>query len=307
MTAGPESRPKRLAMSLLVRDEASLIAQNIAFHGSVGVDCFVVTDNGSIDGTREILESLRDDYEIVLLDEPEHTMRQDAWVNRMAEIASKRLDADWIVNSDADELWRPVRGDLKDAVPAGAAVLRCFRANMLASRAAVEAPGYAFYDNVYRVVRPFDNSEFHAPPWTLSERPVTMSGIGRKVLCRTAGLRSIGYGNHDAAHDGPAVDTAEIEVYHYPVRTFAEFLSKVINHGTSLENNRSIPSHIGWHVRRWYSLYRQGLIEQEYSRLTLDEDAARRYLEAGVVEIDRSMAQQLSGRPGAGVQIVPRR
>ena len=147
----------RLAMSLLVRDEAGLIAQNIAFHSRMGVDCFVVTDNGSVDGTREIVERLQSDFEIRVIDEPELTMRQDAWVNRMAEIAANELGADWIVNSDADEFWLPAEGTLKTVIPNEASVLLCRRANMLATHGTVEAPDYAFHRNTLRVAKPFDN------------------------------------------------------------------------------------------------------------------------------------------------------
>ena len=286
--------PLRLAMSLLVRDEAGLIADNIAFHGRLGVDCFVVTDNGSVDGTREIVDGLRGDYEIVLIDEPEHAMRQDVWVNRMAAIAAERFGADWIINSDADEFWAPTGDSLKAAIPADAELLHCRRSNMLGLRTAVEAPGYAFRHNTLRVARPFDNAEFRRPPWKLSKRPVTMSRIGPKVMCRLHGLRSIGYGNHDAVHAGRAADDAAIHVYHYPVRTFTEFLSKVINHGTSLDNNPAIPPTIGWHVRRWYALYQQGLFEEEFRNLVLDESSANNYLEAGVLERDDSMEKRLS-------------
>jgi hypothetical protein len=287
-------RSMRLAMSLLVRDEAGLIADNIAFHSRMGVDCFVITDNGSVDGAREILDALCDDYDITLIDEPEHTMRQDVWVNRMASIAAERLGADWIINSDADEFWAPSGDSLKAVIPNDADVLLCRRSNMLGLRGVVESPGYSFQQNNLRVVRPFDNTEFHRPPWKLSERPVTMSEIGPKVMCRLNGLQSIGYGNHEAVHAGRAVEASAIHVYHYPVRTFAEFLSKVMNHGTSLENNPALPPTIGWHVRRWYALYQQGLIEEEFSRLVLDETAASAYLQAGVLEQDDSMKKRLN-------------
>ena len=46
----------RLAMTLLVRDEADIIEANLRYHRAQGVDFFVVGDNGSEDGTLEILE-----------------------------------------------------------------------------------------------------------------------------------------------------------------------------------------------------------------------------------------------------------
>ena len=281
-------------MSLLVRDEANLIAQNISFHARLGVDCFVVTDNGSVDGTRDILEQLRRDFPIAIIDEPEPAMRQDEWVNRMARTAAETFGADWIVNGDADEFWLPANGSLKSAITPDAAVLYCPRVNMLATREQVEAPDYAFHRNVLRVSRPYDNSPFHRPPWELSRTPVVMTTIGRKVMCSLHGLRGVGYGNHDAIHDGTSAHSSDVLIYHFPVRTFPEFLTKVINHGTSLENNPAIPPHIGWHVRRWFALYREGLIEEEYRRLLVCEDQLNPYLDAGVLTVDGSLAGRIA-------------
>jgi hypothetical protein len=41
----------RLVMTLKVRDEADILDDNLRYHRALGVDFFVVTDNGSVDGT----------------------------------------------------------------------------------------------------------------------------------------------------------------------------------------------------------------------------------------------------------------
>ena len=46
----------RLAMTLLVRDGADILEDNLRYHRALGVDLFVVGDNGSTDGSLEMLE-----------------------------------------------------------------------------------------------------------------------------------------------------------------------------------------------------------------------------------------------------------
>ncbi len=286
-----DETPPRLAMSILVRDEARLIRHHLAFHRYMGVDCFVITDNGSVDGTREILTALAKDYPIALIDEPEHVMAQDQWVNRMAAVAERQLGADWVINSDADELWVPARGSLKDHLSSSVGGLLCRRFNLLPDREALGDPGYEFHRNLLKVVRPREDSgqRFPRHPTLDTEFPFTLLRPQDKVLCRLRGLKWIGYGNHTVKHRAPVVPAHGIEVYHYPIRTFAELERKVINHGTSLANNPRIPPHTGWHVRRWYELHRRGWLRAEYERLVPSSEAVRGWMEDGTIEQDRSV------------------
>ncbi len=50
----------RLVMTLKVRDEEDVIEDNLRFHRALGVDFFVVMDNGSVDRTPEILARYAD-------------------------------------------------------------------------------------------------------------------------------------------------------------------------------------------------------------------------------------------------------
>lgn len=51
------TRPK-ITMTLLVRNEQDIIAENIWFHHALGVDSFIVMDNLSTDATADIVKAL---------------------------------------------------------------------------------------------------------------------------------------------------------------------------------------------------------------------------------------------------------
>ena len=128
--------PPKILFTLLVRDEIETVKSNIDYHRSIGVDYFIVTDNGSIDGTAEYLRSLAARGEIRLIEEPAYTHSQGAWVTRMAQVAAADFDADWVIHCDADEFFWPENSetDLKSffsSVPNDANVLRIRRVNML--------------------------------------------------------------------------------------------------------------------------------------------------------------------------------
>ncbi|MDD5274015.1 MAG: glycosyltransferase family 2 protein, partial [Methylovulum sp.] len=104
---------KRLVMTLLVRNEADVIEGNLRFHLDHGVDFIVVTDNGSSDGTTEILEEYAKQGVVHLIHESSRVFQQRAWVNRMGAMAYAYFAADMIFHADADELWHPASGSLK--------------------------------------------------------------------------------------------------------------------------------------------------------------------------------------------------
>src|SRR3954466_6004641 len=100
----------KLVMTLLVRDEQDIVADNLDFHLAQGVDEVIVTDNGSEDATLEILRPYEERGAVRAISEPSDDSSQGRWVTRMARMEAADLGADWVINNDAHEFWWPRGG-----------------------------------------------------------------------------------------------------------------------------------------------------------------------------------------------------
>ena len=112
-------------MTLLVRDNADLLRDNIEFHIAQGVDYFIITDNGSRDKTCDIAQEYVARGLAELWHEADDTYDQARWVTRMARAAYVEHAADWIMNNDADEFWTTRGGGVARSTCRGPGGLRC--------------------------------------------------------------------------------------------------------------------------------------------------------------------------------------
>jgi hypothetical protein len=248
-------------MTLLVRDEADIVRQNVAFHLEHGVDFVIVTDNRSVDGTRDILEELSRQGSLRVIDEPGDDFSQDRWVTRMALLAREEHGADWIISGDGDEFWRAASGDLKAELAetdAETNMVVCARRHMVFPHD--RRPGGPWYrDLVYRVARPLPMPTLRDPLADALPAPYFYLDLPAKVLYRARGLEAAHPGNHWASYDtGARGASGSVEVYHYPVRSFDQFSRKVRNAGSGHLRNTTAPPLAGWHHRRWYRMLLAG-------------------------------------------------
>src|ERR1035438_2201973 len=92
----------------MVKDECDVIEGTIRHLADEGMAGIVIADNGSTDGTREILDELAHDESLPcplhVFDDPEIGYYQSRKVSALAEVAGG-FGADWIVPFDADERW----------------------------------------------------------------------------------------------------------------------------------------------------------------------------------------------------------
>jgi glycosyltransferase involved in cell wall biosynthesis len=259
-------------MTILVKNEADIIEKNIKVHKALGVDAFVVMDNDSTDGTREILEKLQKDIEIIIIEE-KGLYSQKKWMTGLADIAKRRLDADWVISNDADEFWIPTGNkNINEVLKFKGDILICRRYNMILSEGLDNC-----FDSVDRVENPihYDRSKLLQKEHV----SIALTKNSPKVIVNPHGLFRIAGGNHSAVHiknlngmlrgsgfyKEPKFEA--INVYHYPFRSYEQFERNIKNRKMLLESGRDIK--MGPHYKRLIKLYNLGVLEEEFKQYML--------------------------------------
>jgi Glycosyl transferase family 2 len=260
------ARPGPITMLLLVRDEIDIIEQNIDFHLGLGIEHFVVTDNGSVDGTRDILADFkrRLGKSIVIIDDAEPAHHQSVRVDRMIQVAKKEFRPRWIISSDADEFWYPASGRYDSEIDGRKNVLNCYWHNFLPRP---NMPWQEFTD--------------------VGEMP-GYHGRTSKTFCLARGLVGMYKGNHESRSIPCVISRSDnIRVYHYPVRSYEQFERKVVQ-GHRASVKALDPESVNFHWREYYQAWENGRLPQLYEEL-----ASRNRISE-----DRTMAELFRGDRG---------
>ena len=211
----------KLVMTILVKDEKDIIKENLLYHLACGVDYILAIDNNSTDGTTEKLKDF-EKHGFLKYYRENGIYHQSKWVTSLARYASQELKADWVINNDADEFWYHSSFNLKNvfnSVPSSFPIVRATRHNMLFDE---RVQNGKFYDQM--IIR----------------RKKSINPIGKplpsKVCCRGNNNLNVFAGSHFIKHPaGDAVYKSDIEIFHYPFRSYEQLKRKVVNIGSAYE------------------------------------------------------------------------
>ena len=209
-------------------DVAPYVVRNML----VECDALIIADNGSTDGTRELLEALAGP-DLILVDEPRFGYRQAETMNRLAGVAME-MGAEWCVPFDFDEWWDSADGRIADVLatlPAG-----------------LEATGTRTWDMVPQPSDEPGPNPFRrivmTRPGSLWARPES-----RKCAYRPGPGRVLCQGNH-GLEGRPLPDFGPLRVRHFPFRSFEQAKAK-LRHGRLAAEASGLGPGYGAHWLEW--------------------------------------------------------
>jgi Glycosyl transferase family 2 len=287
----------KLVMTLKVRDEEDVLEANLRYHVAQGIDFFIVTDNGSVDRTPEILAAYQQAGLMHLLDDdsPDYFAMHGEWVSQMARMAAADFGADWVIHTDADEFWWPVTGTLRDVF------------------SGVREPyGVLFAPRPEFIPRPDAPEPFHQrlvvrearsrlrPKMAHRAAPdVVVSGGGHHVggASDEAGVRPPGRLATDP-YSGPAPSLRfvpapwwPVRILHFPHRSSAHFLRRMEQYAV----DESFPDSAS--VRELRRQRAEGRLMERWEALVPDEREVEAGLRDGRFVEDPSLRDFMGGCP----------
>lgn len=281
----------KLVMTLLVRDEEDILDTHLRYHFSQGVDHVIVTDNLSVDRTPEIVSGYQAEGRVSMIREDSNDYAQGKWVTRMARIAYLDQGADWVINSDADEFWWPLGGDLKStlaALPSDVGTVMVPRFNF----APVPDDGRPFFsrmlfrdsESVNALGAPLPPKACHRghPAIEVSQGNHSVKGLGLKVLERPS----------------------PIVISHFPLRSYKQFENKIVKGGQAYQRNTELSVNVGSTWRHLYELYQAGGLRDYYQDRERSASEVEEGMQSGSLIHDDRLCRFLESLATSGGQSI---
>ncbi len=214
----------------MVKNELDILPRTLEHFLSQGVDRLLIADNGSTDGTLEMLRDSARDPRIIVGVDSEPAYYQSAKMTYLARFAG-RAGADWIIPFDADEFWFARDGLLADNL-----------------RGRHDDVVLANLNNVF----PTTKGEFGLDP--------APNSLG-KVAFRSHPWAWIGEGNHrvDRLVSRSGETQIPLEIAHVPWRSFEQFERKLRQGSAAYRLAGPHPGY-GHHWRHFGEMPREELV-----------------------------------------------
>lgn len=267
------TKPIIIGMAMQVKNEADIIELNIRYHALKGVSKFFIMDNNSTDGTWEILQQLKGEYNITVMKDTVTDYKQAINMTWLSEIAKKQ-GVDICIQNDADEFWYPLSGSLMTNLNRQQTVLRVKRVNVLPL---LHEPNNSLHS-------PWVTGDvvLHDHSHHLSSHQISFlhRSVLHKVMTNCHGLIAISGGNHDARHCWDKIRRKSygewnhnILIFHHALRSFKQFQikAKAILESLNYSKMKNEKKHnFSKDAVNWANAFQQGDLRKVYDNMLLD-------------------------------------
>jgi Glycosyl transferase family 2/Methyltransferase domain len=252
---------------MIVRNEADIVRVNVLHHLAVGVDRFLIVDNGSEDGTDQILHDLSRGGRVAFT--------RFSGPYRQAEITTQlaleayRRGADWVIPIDADEFWYAPGGDLRGVLTESiAGALGVQVVNFIQRMEQREASADALLHMTWRAPKPVGPLDRVQQLVCNRANAFVEMMYPPKWISRASLALHIGVGNHEVMGvPGPFEETDAIVCLHAPLRSRSVFHAQVAHARRAVEAGNLKT----WHWERWKQLAEKGELDLEWRANSYEE------------------------------------
>lgn len=269
----------KLAGVTCVRNEVDIIEFCLWHHFDQGLDDIFILDNGSSDGTYDLLKDLeKKDSRLHIFSDPDK-FNQMKFVKQMTDLAIES-GADWIVPFDADEMWLSKNGLANDLVDIDIDGVVVYLTNFVQNvrRRTIEPDLYKtvkYKLDVKIPYRPAAAMDFQLVEWQ-SISMVELKWYPKNIIRAMPGL-IIRSGAHSFEVPNKTSETAfshMFSIYHVPLRSYPHLEFKA-EHGKRLIENGVGPG-IGVEQQRLYRIQQGGALLREWSMNSEKDGKLRR-------------------------------
>ncbi|MDX2263502.1 MAG: DegT/DnrJ/EryC1/StrS family aminotransferase [Hyphomicrobiales bacterium] len=259
---------REIVASVGVYDEAELIRDNIRHLREIGADHIIVTDNGSTDGTLDILSELEAEGEMTVIRQSLQLGGTFDYLNAAAIHARDVLKAEWVLFGDADEFWVPRGGDIKALARAGGPVILADRFNGCITGRKPDFSATPVRDWPLLVpIAPIFMDTIDENP----DLPWIWGYDGPKAMARLSVIEKVLMGGHGVSAAEGLKTTSnrsrDVVILHLPFTTYERFRRKVENIKTVFRHfGEKFTGPLAWHWRRWIEVSERGELEAEFAR-----------------------------------------
>lgn len=244
-----------------VRDGADIIGVVSAYHLAIGFDRLIIVDDGSSDGTSEILDRLARKTGRIDVTRNESAAYDQGSLTSAAAARAISQGADYILPFDADEFFVFKRGLRRTLAPYAPDIVRVSVTNFVQSRSVQRGSALSLLRACYRPwVRGGEASiEVQEGRYAFIEAPL----VSKVIAPALPGLE-FDMGNHQAkgiaARERRVLD---IEILHLPLRAKAILTQRTEDYEPRIARMRETES-FGWQSLYFKRCRERGTLEREW-------------------------------------------